>query len=368
MQLRINREKLQDALSLAMPWTNKRVEILAYVKMIASDGKVSLVATDNETTIVVDLDSDMEVIKAGSALLSSRVYQIVSELSDESVVLSCEDKTIKVVGDRADFKLPTVDADAFPSPKLWEGRRYHEIQSGMFREFVARTAYATDPDSTRFALGGILFEMCDNEVISVATDGRRLSRQKGIANRVDGHETTGASCIVPPRALLAMSRVSSSSETVLMEYRGNDMFMKSGNVQICTRLIEGRFPNWRTVIPDVEKYRKIDIPVGVFDAAIRQAAITVNKEDRGLRFEFSKDNLRLTATAAEVGNSQIDLPIQSDIDGTINIRLDFSFVRDILKALDPALKVTVHVLSKDRQFVISTDDGFGSVVMPMADQ
>ena len=71
----------------------------------------------------------------------------------------------------------------------FEETKYHELPARFFREIVRRTVFATDTESSRYALGGVLVELSASGITAVATDGRRLARQEGPAKSVEGHQS-----------------------------------------------------------------------------------------------------------------------------------------------------------------------------------
>ncbi len=78
---------------------------------------------------------------------------------------------------------------------------YFELPARAFRELVRRTVFATDTESTRYALGGVLLEVDGDTITAVATDGRRLACMKSEGKSVNGYQTVGATAIVPAKTL-----------------------------------------------------------------------------------------------------------------------------------------------------------------------
>jgi DNA polymerase-3 subunit beta len=231
---------------------------------------------------------------------------------------------------------------------------------------IRRTVFATDPDSSRFALGGVLLEMEEEEVLAVGTDGRRLARMVGSGKSVGGHRTTGNSTIVPTRSLNLMERaIGDKDELVHVAARNNDVLLRTGSSTIYSRLVEGRYPNWRQVIPQREDSVTIDMVAGPFFNVIRQAAIVADQETRGLDLEFGGGTLLLTASTADLGQSRVEMPIDYDGD-PIKMKLDYRFVSDFLKVLEPDSKFKLDVVSSTQPALMTTEDGYAYVVMPMA--
>ena len=135
--------------------------------------------TDLEVGIRVDVPG-FEVEAPGSVVLPrDRFGKILTESSDEKLDLESDGRKVLVRGQRSEFQLPSENPDEFPSVLAFEEQKYHEMPARFFREVIRRTVYATDNESSRYALGGVLVELSANGLTAVATDGRRLARQEG---------------------------------------------------------------------------------------------------------------------------------------------------------------------------------------------
>jgi DNA polymerase-3 subunit beta len=88
-----------------------------------------------------------------------------------------------VRGDRSRFNLPGGDPAEFPAVATFGEAKFHEVPARLFRELIRRTIFATDTESSRYALGGVLLEMDENKITAVGTDGRRLAKMEGPASR-----------------------------------------------------------------------------------------------------------------------------------------------------------------------------------------
>ena len=117
----------------------------------------------------------------------SRFLSILRESSDEKLAVESDGRKIQVRGQRSEFQLPSENPDEFPAVGLFEEASYHELPARFFREIVRRTVFATDNESSRYALGGVLLELTADHITAVATDGRRLARQEGPAKSVGEH-------------------------------------------------------------------------------------------------------------------------------------------------------------------------------------
>jgi len=269
-------------------------------------------------------------------------------------------------GQRSKFRLPGSNPDEFPSVREFDEEQYHEIGTRLFRQMLHRTAFATDTESSRYALGGVLLEMDETSVIAVGTDGRRLARMEGSGVSVGGHQTNGMTTIVPTRAIALIEKaLSDKDESVEVASRGNDLLIRTPRAVISSRLVEGRYPNWRQVLPQRDQSVKIDITVGPLFAALRQAAIVTDIDSRGVDFTFADGTLKLEASTADLGESQIDLPISYDGE-PITLTMDHRYLADFCKVMDAESIFIMEIESSKSPALLTTDDGYAYVIMPMA--
>lgn len=188
----------------------------------------------------------------------------------------------------------------------------------------------------------------------------------GKGNSIGGHETVGSTTIVPVRSLTLMERsIGDGDESVHIATRGNDILLRSNRCTMFSRLVEGRYPNWRQVIPTRQDSIQIRMTAGPFHNVIRQASIVADQESRGLDFNFGDGILLLSAQTADLGQSRVELPINYDGD-PIKLKLDYRFISDFLRVLELDTQFTMDIVNSTSAALLTTDDGYAYVVMPMA--
>ncbi len=176
MKISCDRENLPVRFQLAGSVAQARSpkEILQNIKIDATEERVTLMATDMETGIRIDVEG-VDVQTPGKALLHvGRVGMILRESSDDQLSFQTDDTATVVKGLHSEFKLPSANPDEYPSVNRFRRRGLSRDTGAALQEMVKRTSFATDPDSSRFALGGVLMELNGEEVLAVGTDGRRL--------------------------------------------------------------------------------------------------------------------------------------------------------------------------------------------------
>ena len=156
-----------------------------------------------------------------------------------------------------------------------------------------------------------------------------------------------------------------SDAKVQLAVRANDLLFKLETGVFYTRLVEGRFPKWRDVLPKRQESIRVDIPIGPMYSALRQAAIVSSDESRGVDFTFKDGSLVLSNSTAEVGQSRIEMPVAFDAD-ELTITLDHRYLADFLKVLKPDKTFTFDLENSEQAAYCETDDDYGYVIMPLS--
>ena len=199
--------------------------------------------------------------------------------------------------------MPSENPDEFPVVTAFEEEKYHEMPARFFRETIRRTVFATDNESSRYALGGVLIELTGDQITAVATDGRRLARQEGPAKAVGSHQSGDRTTIIPTRAMQLLERaLADNDENIQLAARDNDVLVKSGRATIYSRLVEGRFPKWRDVFPRRENNLRVELTAGPFYAAVRQAAIVTSEESAAWISPSARERWCWPPTARNMAN------------------------------------------------------------------
>jgi DNA polymerase-3 subunit beta len=368
MKVTCDRQELLTAFQTAASVVPSRSPkpILQNIKLEVSESGAILLATDLEIGIRIQV-AGIQVEVPGSAILPlARFGSILRESSDDTLRLESDGQATLVRGERSEFKLPSENPQEFPTVADFTEKAYHELPARALKEMIRRTIFATDNESSRYALGGVLLEMAPDKITAVGTDGRRLAKMEVPARSEGGHQSGDSMTIVPTKAMQLIDRALSDGDAeIQISARANEVLVRSPRVTIYSRLVEGRFPKWRDVFPQRANAVKVDLTVGPLYSAVRQAAIVTSEESRGVDFSFEQGTLVLSGRVAEVGQSRVELPIAYD-GATIAIMLDPRYLNDFLKVLDAEKVVTIELKDAESAAVCTTDDGYGYVIMPLA--
>src|SRR3954452_11564296 len=214
--------------------------ILQNVKLVADPGTGStLMATDLEVGIRFRV-LGVKVDRAGSVILpTQRVQSILRTSADAELALETDGDHLIIRGLHAEFRLPSEDPDLFPEVPDFAATNYHEVEAAALRALIRRTMFATDVESTRYALGGVLFELGPESITLVGTDGRRLAKMSAEAQAVGDPSPPAGSPVVPVKALRLIERnLDEQDPAVHLAFQGGtSVLLRTEDAVIYSRLV-----------------------------------------------------------------------------------------------------------------------------------
>lgn len=374
MKLHCHRPSLATAFQVVSGVVPSRTpkEILKNVKLQIADGQATLIGTDQEVGIRYKIPG-VEIETDGETLLpTNRVISILRELQEDSVSLELADGAVWIRAGHSEFRLSAVDPAEFPAVAAFDEQCYYAVPGKALQEAIRRTLFAADVESTRYALGGVLLEPGPESLTVVATDSRRLAlttaacRFEGVEDDAEGvKDDSKVLPVIPSKAMSLIERsISEDDEEVYIAVHANDVVVRSGNSTIYSRLVEGRFPKYRDIIPNRSNLT-IELVVGPFFSVVRQAQIVTSEESRGVDFQFSQGLLTLNSEATDIGRSKVELPISYEGD-ELTITFDPRFIVDFLRVLEPEKQLTLELIDGESAAVFRVDDSYTYMVMPLS--
>ena len=329
---------------------------------------VILQATDTELGIRIRLDCD--VVANGEAILpTKRLSQILDATGEDRLVIESTDSNTVISGENEKYDLNTQSPDEFPNVEEFEETAYHEIPAKALKEMIRRTIFAIDTDNVRYALGGVYFELVDDNISVVATDGRRLAWQEGKGNCVNDHKVEAS--ILPARTLQILERVLNDKsidedDEIKMAISANRVLFQCKDVTLFSRLVEGRFPKWRGIIPKTDDDTPVSIDCGALLPAVIRAQIATSDLEPGVNFIFDEGKLTVQGEGKEIGNSTSEVPISFD-GPKKTLKLDPKFMTSFLRVLDGGTVLLIYLPPDNDPVKITADEGgYVYVVMPMS--
>jgi DNA polymerase III subunit beta len=368
MKLSIGKERLLSALGVAARGASTRsaIQTLAGVMIRAADGKVELQATDMELGVRVVVDVAPE--RDGVVVVPARLLlDVVRSLPKDDVSLEYRSSQgdVELVSGPARFHLRTLPADEFPNLPEVGDNPVVRVPAAAFVETVNRVARAASRDETRPHLTGVLVSASDKELRMVATDSYRLSvKETALAESLDGSLEAN----VPARTLQELSRVAGTEGDGQIEIASleHQVIFRIGPVTLSSRLVEGRFPNYKQLLPEAFEH-ELRVNGAELVEVVRRISLLAQK-NAPLRMKFSDGQLEISAQTPDIGEASESLPIPFKGEG-LEIGFNPEFLREGLESVE-ADELILKLISPLRPGLIESggDDEGGSflyLVMPI---
>jgi len=341
-----NRSALLSALSTVSPAvpTKTSKEILKNILLTLFQGKITLCAINEEVGIRSALPVDSK--DQGQILLTRQFGQILKELDCDDVTIVVDGTQIKINVNGGTFKLQSPEVEHFPSVPEFEGTDFYTVASQEFSRAIRSVVFCCDEGSTRYALGGVCVIVRDGKMTLAATDSRRLGFTS-LACATNGQPVSagGTDTTIPAAAMKLVAAAFPDDKAVDVRILPSSVLLRCDGCVIYARLVEGRFPRYEDVIPNDFQTTATSI-CGQMQKAIRQVLITTSNDSEGVTFDFSEGNLELKSAAADVGDSEVTIPIA--IDGEdVAPELNAKLIVQFFSANDPVTPVTIKLVDKN---------------------
>jgi DNA polymerase III subunit beta len=370
MEVSILRDDLVKGLYLVQGVIERRnpLPILMNVLLETTEGGVDLTATDMEVGLRGRVTA--QVKKKGAATVNARkLYEIAREVSAEEIVLkSAQPGWVDVLGGRSKFKVVGLDPKDFPELPL--GERAEKglalgIGAGALREMIDKTLFAVSSDETRFNLSGVFVTPADGDRLRmVATDGHRLAM---VDRELAGVKADQRGVIMPRKGLVEARKLleETGDAELTLTIAPKDVRLSTPTVSFFMRLVEGEFPDYRQVIPSNTTTR-VQANRDDLLAALRRISLLASERSRGVKLQFERGRLEISASNPEQGEASEDLEI-SYTGEPLGIGFNARYLMDVLGVYEEGEVVEFGLTDEVGPAIIrsANDPDYTYVVMPM---
>ncbi len=336
--------------------------ILGNLLLKVEDNVLSMTATDLEVELIsrVTLEGDFE---AGSITVPSRKFlDICRGLPDDSVItFILEGDRVQVRSGRSRFSLATLPANDFPNIEDWQSEVEISLTQAELRGLIEKTQFSMANQDVRYYLNGMLFEIEGSTLRSVATDGHRMA----VSQTALGADFAQQQIIVPRKGVLELVKLMDAPEQpVTLQIGSSNVRAEVNNFVFTSKLVDGRFPDYRRVMPQ-NTTKTLEAGCDELRSAFSRAAILSNEKFRGVRVNLADTEMRITANNPEQEEAEEMLDVSFDGE-PIEIGFNVSYVLDVLNTLR-CEKVRVSMSDANASALIENaeDDSAMYVVMPI---
>ncbi|MGY0560529.1 DNA polymerase III subunit beta [Luteimonas sp. A277] len=331
MRFSLQREVFLKPLTQVVNVVERRqtLPVLANLLAQVQDGQLSLTGTDLEVEMVartlVDDAEDGEV-----TIPARKLFEIVRALPDGSkVTVSQAGDKITVQAGRSRFSLASLSANDFPAIDEVETTERIRVPEAALKELIERTSFAMAQQDVRYYLNGLLFDLGEDRLRCVATDGHRLALCEA---PLESNVSSKRQIILPRKGVTELQRLLEGGDRELeLELDRSHLRVKRDDVTFTSKLIDGRFPDYAAVIP-IGADREVRVNREVLRAALQRAAILSNEKYRGVRVEVSPGQLKISAHNPEQEEAQEEIEAETTVDD-LAVGFNVNYLLDALGAL-----------------------------------
>lgn len=327
MKLKVTQANLSKALSIVSRVAASRttLPILSNILIKAEGNTLSIAATNLEIAITYTVPGKVE--EEGSITVPSRLMtDFVGSLPDENIDLTLEGQSLHIKAGKYTSTINGVSAKEFPSlPEISEGRS-GVVPAADLKRALQQTVFAASSDEARQVLTAIYTHTHDNELYVVATDSYRLAEKKLGASELD------FSLLVPASTMQELLRIIGDDDSdISYTYDDTRMMFNCGDVTVISRLIDGKYPDYRQLIPEsgeiVFTIKKSDF------VNITKVSSLFAKESAGsitLDVDDDQQEVSIRSIASQVGENTSRA--EAIVKGSGSVTLNSRYLLDALNA------------------------------------
>lgn len=315
-------QMVQRAVSMKSP-----LPVLTGILFECSDNMLKLTGTDTDLTISCTIPVITEI--PGAMVFPSKyITEFSRKLPDGDIEIEkLKDSNMATIRyGQSEFNINGYNAAEFSIPEFQSSEVKFKIASESLKEIIKQVIFASSNDETRPVFTGVLIEIEENILTLVATDTFRLALRK---LTIDKSVENLINVIVPGKTLNETARILGSSKDVTCQIGKSQILFKTEDTVILSRLINGRFPSYRQVIP--EKHSSlIKVNLGnLLDAAERAALLVVERNP--LVVFIVEDSNILVNVRSENGWIREKVPAETNGE-KLEIYFNVKYLCDVLRS------------------------------------
>lgn len=336
--------------------------ILSNLLLRKAGGELSFLATDIEVQISTKAPCEAGQ-DASTTVAARKLLDILRALpSSATVTLELNNKKLNIKAGKSRFSLQTLAADDFPTvAQATDFKAGFSLTQRALKALIALVQYAMAQQDIRYYLNGLLLIVESNQAKVVATDGHRLA----FAALVIDAQVEKQEVIIPRKTVIELERLlEDSDELIRVDIAGSQVRFQFGNVELVSKLVEGKFPDYQRVIPTGYKNAFV-ISREELIGCLQRAAILTNEKFKGVRCIVGNGSLKISCTNTDQEEAEEEAEIDYTGD-TIDIGFNVTYLLDVLAHLKSET-VTISLGDANSSALMTAGDNaeFKYVVMPM---
>lgn len=361
MKFQVTQENLNRALSSVAKVANSRntLPILSNILIKTTDNRVCVTATNLNIAITHYIGS--KVTNEGSITVPARLTQdFISSLPQGVVDINLDSTKLHISTDKYQSTINGTPADDYPvMPTIKSGKTW-KFPANQLKKSLQQVIITAGNDETRPILTGVYLYSSNNKVFAAATDSYRL------AEKVIAQIKEELKILIPASSIQDLLRVlPDSDEEVKIDYDDQQVLFSTKDIELVTRLIEGNYPDYKTLIPTtftttavLKKTDFINI-TKVSSLFARESAGSVTIE-----LDEAQNKVIINSVASQLGENKAEA--DAEVSGSGKITLNSRYILDALSVItEENIKISFNGKLEPCVITSPTDNNYTHVVMPL---
>ena len=344
--------------------SNNTLPILDNFLFKINNGKISIIASDLETTMIslIDVESDVN----GNICIPAKILiDTLKTFANQPLTFRVDMTTfaVEMSSEQGNYKLAGQNSEEFPKiPEIGSSDSV-EIHGSALVNAINKTLFASGNDELRPVMSGMFCEISDVGTTFVATDAHKLV--KHVRTDIQSDKTT--SFILPKKPLTVLKNNIDDESLVKMEFNDTNALFSFENLVVICRLIDGKYPNYDAVIPK-ENPNKLTIETNSLLSSIKRVSIYANKTTHQIRLRIAGSEMQITSEDLDFANQAEERLSCNYIGDDIEIGFNSKFVIDMLNNIG-SKKISIEMSAPNRAGIIlpldSMQEGENTLMLVM---
>ena len=323
-------------------------------------------ASDLETTMTAELEIDSKSV--GSVAVPAKLLlDILKTFPEQPLTFTIEDNnTVEISSNSGKYAVAYAAADEFPKTVILDNPSTTIVSADVLASAISKTIFAAGNDDLRPVMSGVFFQFSTEGLTFVATDAHKLVKY----SRTDVQATEAADFIMPKKPLNILKSILMSSDAdIKIEYNSSNATFSFDNYTLICRLIDGKYPNYDTVIPK-ENPNKLVIDRSLFLNSVKRVSLFSNKSTHQIRLKIAGAELNVSAEDVDYSN-KADERLTCDYQGDdLQIGFNSRFLSEMLQNLQSDT-IMLEMSLPNRAGILTPVDGLSEgesvtmLVMPV---
>ena len=348
MKIKFFKEALIKPLEVFKPIISHRssLPILECVKLeCVSNNKLKITGGNDESILSIVVDVDIDSVVGTSYCINYKEFlEALKRMPSAGLLLKFEDVVAILDYNVGEMSFAVSPSNEYPS-------------------IVPVEDYSIKIEKEQIELIDIASKFSGNNELRPVMNGVFLDFHKGNIVATDGHSLFRASNKLPIADSFKNPILSKQVLSIIKSFKefnlsasSSHVTLRNNNMEFTSRLIEGRYPNYDSVIPTNNNLEVIVDRLSLIEA-IKRVSLSSNEDTNRLELNIADNTISISTNCIEKNKwSKEDIRANTEsITDTFNMAIQSTLILNILSNITTDM-VSIKLKDKQRAFLVEAID------------